>query len=66
MIPLPEHQAEDPMLIAKLYANKQLGSFSMGLMDLFGKADHVNQIKLGKGFPEYYLAYQMWFNGAYK
>ena len=47
--------------IAKYYHLGTLGSFSTSLMELFMKADTVNQIKLASVFPEYYDAYKLWF-----
>jgi len=38
------------------------GSFSNMLLDLFGKADSENRIKLGSAFPHLFQAYCEWRN----
>jgi len=50
-----------PKEIAYYYELGTLGSFSMTLMDLFGKADTGNQFRLASAFPEYYEAYLLWY-----
>ena len=52
--------------IAKCYEAGVLGSFSTALMDLFGRADIDNRIRLSIAFPEYAEAYKIWFKGEYK
>jgi len=51
----------EPYEIADHYDRGTLGSFSTGLMDLFGKADSNNKVRLGVCFTEYYEAYNLWF-----
>ena len=57
---------DSPKDIARFYEAGVLGSFSMALMDLFGKADKDNKIRLSIAFPEYAEAYRIWFRGEYK
>lgn len=49
--------------IAQYYRAGTLGSFSTGLMDLIGKADVENRVKLAVVYPEYLHAHMIWFNG---
>jgi len=62
---IKEKTMEEARVIASRYDKGTLGSFSMALMDLFGKADETNKIKLGIGFPEYRVAHHLWFIGDY-
>ena len=57
---------DKPIDIARWYEAGTLGSFSMALMDLIGKADIENRLKLWLLFPEYMEAYDIWFKGEYK
>ena len=50
-----------PQEIAYYYETKTLGSFSTSLMDLFGKADTENKLRLSTAFPEYFEAYNLWY-----
>ena len=57
---------DEPKDIAMYYNRGTLGSFGMALMDLFGKADTQNKMKLEYSFPEYAEAHRLWFKGQYK
>jgi hypothetical protein len=50
-----------PNEIAYYYEKGTLGSFSTNLMNLFGKADIQNRLRLELAFPEYAKAYELWF-----
>jgi len=50
-----------PQEIAYFYEIGTLGGFSTQLMDLFGKADTTNRLRLSQAFPEYEKAYNLWF-----
>ncbi len=47
--------------IADYYEKGSLGSFGTALMDLFGKADSENKVRLAISFPNHYEAYNLWF-----
>lgn len=50
-----------PEDIVKYYNNGVLGSFSTALFELFMKADQENTFKLASVYPEYALAYKIWY-----
>lgn len=52
-----------PEEIVRYYKTGNLGSFSTALFELFMRADSENQFKLMCAYPEYYIAYKMWYEG---
>lgn len=53
----------EAIFIAKYYRAGTLGSFGMALFELIQKADEFEKAKLAIIYPEYVIAYKIWFNG---
>ena len=57
------HTKRELQQIARWFEARTLGSFHMGLMALYSKADLDNREKLRKGFPDYAEAWELWYKG---